>query len=112
MPEILNIGNGHWQPAGSIGRAGSSAQPIPSGYLTLEQAAAEVGVGLSTLREWRRKKLFPEPIYQKGRIWFAPNQVVLLKEIREFFRKYGKRPGKYKQLKLQELMASIVAEWK
>ena len=67
---------------------GSSAQPTPSGCFSLEETAEEVGIAVATLRDWRRKKLFPEPLYQKGCLWFRPHQVLLLKQIREFFRKW------------------------
>src|SRR5262249_12071371 len=64
----------------------------PDAPISLAQAAELVGVGISTLREWRRKNLFPEPKRHNRGLWFTEKQVELLKPIKEFFKKYKMRP--------------------
>jgi hypothetical protein len=66
---------------------------------------------ISTLRQWRRKKYFPEPKHHNRSLWFTENQMLLLKSLKEFFRVYGKRTGKIKLDRLKEWVASIAADW-
>ena len=80
--------------------------PIP-----LAEAAKRVGVGVSTIREWRRKKLFPEPTRHNRGFFFTENQVSLLKELKVVSRKYRMRPSKIKEERLQEVRALMSASW-
>jgi len=79
--------------------------------ISFSQAADRVGVGISTLREWRRKKLFPEPKHHNRGLWFTENQVMLLKNLKDFFKVYRMRPWKIKHARLNELRALIFESW-
>ncbi|MBV9342704.1 MAG: MerR family transcriptional regulator [Acidobacteria bacterium] len=52
--------------------------------ISVAEAAERIGIGISTLHEWRRKKLFPEPKHHNRGLWFTDNQVSLLEELKEF----------------------------
>ena len=93
-------------------RRGELTLPIPPDFpISFTQAAERVGISSSTLHAWREKKLFPEPKHHNGGLWFTEHQVLLLKNLKEFFRLYGKRRGKIKFDKLKELKESIAADW-
>jgi DNA-binding transcriptional MerR regulator len=79
--------------------------------ISFAETAESLGIGKSTLREWRRKRLFPEPKHHNGGLWFNHNQVSLLKELKAFFQKYSMRPGTIKQERLKEVRAVIDANW-
>jgi hypothetical protein len=70
-----------------------------------------IGIGVSTLHEWRSKKFFPEPKRYNRALWFNEKQVLLLENLKEFSRAYGKKPWKIKLQRLEELVASISANW-
>lgn len=92
-----------------------SGEPIlampPDAPISFAEAAEHLGISISTLREWRRRKHFPEPKHHNRGLWFTEHQVLLLKRLKEFFQVYGKRTGKIKQELLKELVASIAADW-
>jgi hypothetical protein len=93
-------------------RRGERSLPTPpDAPISFAQAAEHTGIGVSTLHDWRRKKYFPEPKHHNGSLWFGEKQVLLLKDLKEFFRLYGKRRWKMKQGPLKELLASICANW-
>lgn len=93
-------------------RRGERTPPVPADApISFVQAAERLAIGASTLREWRTKKLFPEPKHHCRGLWFTENQVSLLKELKAFFQKYRMRPGKIKQDRLEEVKASISANW-
>jgi hypothetical protein len=93
-------------------RRGERSLPTPpDAPISFPQAAERTGIGISTLHEWRRKKYFPDPKHHNRGLWFTEKQVLLLKNLKEFFRKYGKRPWKMKQGPLKELLAFISANW-
>src|SRR6266567_7122792 len=93
-------------------RRGERAPPTPPDVpISFAQAADRLDRGISTLREWRRKKYFPEPKRQNRGLWFTENQVSLLKKLKEFYQVYGKRPGKVKHDRLNEVRAFIWGNW-
>ena len=79
--------------------------------ISFAQAAEHLGISISTLRAWRRRKHFPEPKYHNRGLWFTETQVLLLKGIKDYYRVYGKRSGKVKPQLLNELVASIATGW-
>lgn len=83
----------------------------PEDAISVAQAAERAGVSVSTLHEWRRKGHFPEPKHHHGRLWFNEQQVLLLLKLKEVIRRYGKRRGKVKWDRLNEVMAFISANW-
>jgi hypothetical protein len=82
----------------------------PDGLISFSQTAERLDVGLSTLREWRSKGLFPEARRHNRGLWLIENQVLLLRRIKDFS-KYRMRPAKFKQARLAETKASILANW-
>jgi hypothetical protein len=83
----------------------------PGAPISSAQAAERTGISISTLREWRKKKLFPEPKYYRRTLWFSEKQVLLLTTLKQFFGVYGKRRGNTKQVLLKGVIASISANW-
>jgi hypothetical protein len=83
----------------------------PDAQISFLQAAERTGIGVSTLHEWRRKKYFPDPKRYNRTLWFSEKQVLLLKNLKEFFRVYGKRPWKIKLDRLKVVVESICANW-
>lgn len=73
--------------------------------------ATALGVTTWTLREWRRKNYFPEPANRDGRLWFHPDQRVLLQGLVSFFGEYGTRLSAASQRDLDLLTATIFANW-
>jgi predicted DNA-binding transcriptional regulator AlpA len=93
-------------------RRGESILPNPAdAQISFVQAAERTGISVSTLHEWRSKNYFPDPKLHNGRLWFSEKQVLLLKELKEVIRVYGKRRGKVKRDRLNEVIASIKANW-
>jgi hypothetical protein len=92
-------------------RGESTLTTPPDALISFAEAAERIGVSVSTLHEWRRKQLLPEPKHNNGRLWFSEKQVVLLTRLKEVIRVYGKRRGKVKWDRLKEVVASISAEW-
>jgi MerR HTH family regulatory protein len=93
------------------GGGANSTTPPNDAPISFGQAAERIGRHVSTLHEWRRKKLFPEPKHYGGRLWFSEKQVLLLTKLREVIRVYGNRRGKVKQHQLKDVVASIGASW-
>ena len=92
-------------------RGERTASQQPEGLISFAQAAEHTGIGVSTLHEWRRKKYFPEPKHHNRGLWFSEEQVLLLTNLREFFRKYGKRRRSMNRERLTMVVASISANW-
>ena len=93
-------------------RRGEPTVPNPrDAPISFSQAAEGTGISISTLHDWRRKHYFPEPKHHCHGLWFSEKQVLLLKNLKEFFRVYGKRPWNVKQDRLKEVVASIGAGW-
>jgi predicted DNA-binding transcriptional regulator AlpA len=86
-------------------------KPPEGAPISFAQAAEHIGVSVSTLHEWRRKKLFPEPTHYGGRIWFSETQVSQLKKLREFFTANGRKPRSIKMERLKNVVTSIYADW-
>jgi hypothetical protein len=94
------------------GEETSPAPPVPpDAPISLAQAAGRLGIGTSTLREWRRLKYFPEPKRHNRAPWFTENQVMLLGKLKEYLQKYGKRRGPINLAQLKEVRAFIAANW-
>ena len=93
-------------------RRGERTLPTPPGApISFAQAAERTGRGVSTLHEWRRKKLFPEPKHHNRGLWFSEKQVLLLKKLKEFFRANGRKPRHIKLERLKAVVASVCADW-
>jgi hypothetical protein len=96
-------------------RSGDQTPPVspvpPDAPISFAQAAARLDRGVSTLREWRRNKYFPEPKRHNRAPWFTEHQVSLLKQLKDFFEVYGKRPGKVKEKQFKDVRAFIAANW-
>jgi hypothetical protein len=93
-------------------RRGERSLPTPpDAQISFAEGAARTGVGVSTLHEWRRKKYFPEPKHYNRALWFSETQVLLLRNLKEFFRVYGKRRWNMKMDRLKEVVASMRANW-
>jgi len=88
-----------------------SGKKPPEAQISFAEAAERTGISVSTLHEWRRKKCFPEPKHYNRTLWFTDKQVLLLQNLKEFFRVYGKRPWNVKVDRLKEVVASISADW-
>jgi hypothetical protein len=88
-------------------RRGERSLPKPpDAPIFFAQAAERTGIGVSTLREWRRKKYFPEPQHHNGRLWFSEKQVLLLENLKQFFRLNGRKPRHIKLERLKAVVAS------
>jgi predicted DNA-binding transcriptional regulator AlpA len=85
--------------------------PPDDATISFRQAAERTGVSVSTLHEWRRKKLFPEPKHHNRGLWFSEKQVLLLKNLKEFFRVNGRKPSHIKLDRLKEVVAFISSNW-
>jgi hypothetical protein len=85
--------------------------PPHDARISFAQAAERAGISISTLHDWRRKKYFPEPKHHSRGLWFSEKQVLLLNELKEFFRLYGKRPWNMKLNRLKEVVDSIGSHW-
>jgi len=98
-------------------RKGELRPPVPAGLLSVKETAERIGVGMSTLRGWRRMhlsnngKLLPEPQVFKGRPFFTEKQIEALRSLKDFFKKYRMRSPKISQPILAQLSAFIFANW-
>jgi len=103
---------------------------IPDGCLCAKQAADEVGVTVPTLRYWStveipakstlrsgpkagKESYYPKPLQQHGYLLFTKKQVLLLKELAQFFKKRDKRGWRTTRGRaaLNALVASIHDRW-
>ena len=93
-------------------RAGELTPPVPADApISMSEAAKQAGIGYSTLQEWCKRKLYPEPVRHKGGLFFTEHQVCLLAELKDVFRKFKMRPQKIKQQRVGEVCAFISANW-
>jgi hypothetical protein len=91
---------------------GEQTLPVPpDAPISFAVASKRVGVGISTLHRWRRKKYFPEPKHQHGGLWFTEEQVLLLGELKEFFRVFANRSWNVRIPLQKQLLASINEKW-
>jgi MerR HTH family regulatory protein len=94
------------------GETTPSIPPVPpDSPISFKEAADRVGIGVSTLREWLRKKYFPDPKRHNRCLWFMEKQLPLLAKLKECLRKTKMRPEKIKQARLKEVRAFIAANW-
>lgn len=88
-----------------------SQLPKPQGFdLTFDQTAAQLGVPVWSLREWRKRGYFPQPLLHGGRMWFRQAQVELLRALKALFAK-GTRLSKDKQNELHSTVEMVLANW-
>jgi len=87
----------------------SLTTPPEEALLSFAQAAERIGRHVSTLHEWRRKKLFPEPKRHNGRLWLSERQVCLLKDLKE--KVCGKRRWYMKTDRFKEVIAYVRDNW-
>lgn len=86
--------------------------PLPPEYThTLETLSEGLGVTVWTLREWRKKKYFPEPYKYGQNVCFTEDQVALLQTLKTFFDEHGNRSAKRNQEALDNLVSLIFANW-
>jgi hypothetical protein len=92
-----------------LARRGVSSLP---GYeFNMQQAADQVGVTLWTLREWRKKNYFPEPLEYQGKLMFNASQIELLQGLRKFFDDHGVRTSAANRPALEDLTSLVYANW-
>ena len=89
----------------------TEASSMLDGHVFFTQAAQDVDITISTLREWRNKHYFPEPRHHNGRLWFTEHQVFLLKSLKKFFQVNGKKTWKSNKYALKDLVESVCAKW-
>lgn len=83
--------------------------PPQDAPISFAEAAEQIGVSRSILREWRRRNFFPEPKHNNGRLWFSEKQVLLLKQLKD--RVYKKRRWYLKSDRFREVITSTFANW-
>jgi hypothetical protein len=79
--------------------------------LSMQEVSDRVGVSIWTLREWRRKNYFPEPLHRLGRLWFSHTQAQWLERLNEFFISKGMRTRNADRKELDQLVEMIYAHW-
>ena len=96
-------------------RSGERTPPVsvvpPDAPISLKEAARRLGKGASTVREWRRKKYFPEPRQHKRTYWLTEHQLTLIGKLKECLDVFGKRRGSIKDAQLKQVRAFISANW-
>jgi hypothetical protein len=83
--------------------------PPDDAPISFAQAAERTGVSGSTLHDWRRKKLFPEPKHHNGRLWFREQQILLLRDLKA--RVCGRRRWYMKTDRFKEVIAYVRENW-
>lgn len=82
------------------------------GYtVSFAHMADQLGVTTWVLREWRRKNYFPEPRHRDHRLWFTPDQAMLLRRLKTFFDDHGVRVSESKREALTSVTALVYANW-
>lgn len=85
---------------------------VPEGYtLSLQSIAESLGVTIWTLREWRKKDYFPEPLKAGRNLLFTENQLGLLSHIEAFIKGAGKRLSRDQREKLVDVVNFVHANW-
>jgi hypothetical protein len=79
--------------------------------IAFKDMAQALGVTTWVLREWRRKNYFPEPVNRDGRLWFHPDQRLLLQGLVSFFGEHGSRLDAGSQRDLDLYVSTIFANW-
>jgi predicted DNA-binding transcriptional regulator AlpA len=79
--------------------------------INLQQLAANLGLSIWTLREWRKKNYFPEPVHRLGRLWFSPAQAQWIQRLKDFFFSKGLRLKKNDRKELDQLVTLVYAYW-
>lgn len=86
--------------------------PSPEGYThSMNETAEALGVTIWTLREWRKKEYFPEPLLHRGRKWFNRRQVYLLRSLKEAREQLGARLDRTGKQKISETVSYVFANW-
>ena len=98
--------------ASQAARMARRGTPLPEGYAHHMADTAELlGVTIWTLREWRKKSYFPEPLAYGGRMWFTGNQLQQLQALKGFFVRRGRRMSESARPALEDLVSLIYANW-
>lgn len=93
-------------------RALQRGQATPPGYAHhMADTAEALGITIWTLREWRKKNYFPEPLEYKSRMWFTQAQIGLLNNLKSFFSRKGNRISKANKPALDDLVSLIYSNW-
>jgi DNA-binding transcriptional MerR regulator len=79
--------------------------------LPMQEVSNILGVTIWTLREWRKKNYFPEPVHRLGRLWFSSTQVQWLERLKDFLVSKGLRVRNADRKELDELVALIYSNW-
>lgn len=96
----------------SRAQRGTKKAPVQGPYtVSFNDAAQDLDVTVWVLREWRRKNYFPEPHHAGGRLWFTPQQVSLLAELKHFFRVHGARVTESTRGQVDSLVSLTYANW-
>src|SRR5216117_357333 len=102
-------------PAENVDAASEPRRPyqlrLPDAPVSFSEAAPRLGIGTSTLREWCRKKYFPEPKRHNRAPWLTDHQVMLIGKLKECLRVNKMRPASIKIAALKEVRASIAENW-
>lgn len=93
-------------------RRAETRKAPPDGYThTFDRTSKELGVPVWTLREWRRKNYFPEPLEFGRGVYFTQNQILLMKKLAEFFQTHGPRLRALDRGELQKIVSLIYSNW-
>lgn len=93
-------------------RRNNKGPSVPEGYsFTMSSASDALGISIWTLREWRKKDYFPEPLDFKGCRWFTEGQVAMLARLRDFFELHGTRVKKGDRQDFDDLVSLVYANW-
>jgi hypothetical protein len=79
--------------------------------LSMQEVSDQLGVTIWTLREWRKKNYFPEPVHRLGRLWLSPTQVQWLERLKDFLVAKGLRLRDADRKELDELVSLIYSNW-
>lgn len=79
--------------------------------VSFSMASELVGVGVWSLREWRRKNYFPEPVVRQSRYWFNSHQIDLLRKLADFFAVHGIRTKRNSADKLNDICQYVHNHW-
>jgi hypothetical protein len=86
-----------------------SRKVLPAGCeVNFSTAAKRLDITFFMLREWSKRKYFPEPVKYAGRMWFTENQVLLMEKLAQFFNQNGSRT---KNVELSFIVDWIFANW-
>ena len=87
--------------------------PVDGYTIDVESAAAQIGVSVWVLRDWRRKGYFPDPVSRSGKHWFTEHQITLLQKLQKSWHQivfaYGNTLKR--QTRREEVCSFISSNW-